>query len=362
MCRESLIGVDLFSGAGGLSLGAVMAGIDVRYAVEEWKYAASTYDSYFNHERKVVNVIQKDISNVSATELCKAGENIFIIVGGPPCQGFSMSNTRSRNMCNAKNLLFKEFVRIVGEVKPQWFLLENVWGMTKMENGNTIVQIEDCFRAVGYDNISSAVLCADDYGVPQHRKRFFMVGNNQGIDFTFPPPCAEKITVRDAISDLPELQNGDMSDSLPYATPYEEASAYAQQMRANSMVSRQNFVSRSTDLVVQRYPHIPQGGNWRNIPAELMGNYADKSRCHSGIYKRLRPDRPSVVISNYRKSMLIHPIQHRGLSVREAARIQSFPDTFIFQGPLMSIQQQIGNAVPPLLAKAVIEQIISYNR
>lgn len=131
-------------------------------------------------------------------------------------------------------------------------------------------------------------------------------------------------------------------------------------MRKDSKVSRQNYVSRNNDLAIERYTHIPQGGNWRDIPDWLMTNYADKSRCHSGIYRRLRANQPSVVISNYRKSMLIHPTQHRGLSVREAARIQSFPDTFIFKGPISHIQQQIGNAVPPLLAKAVVEQILSH--
>ena len=151
-----------------------------------------------------------------------------------------------------------------------------------------------------------------------------------------------------------------MDESLPYRIPANEASDYARQMRARRRRSRQNFVSLNNELVIRRYSHIPQGGNWRDIPEDLMTNYADKSRCHSGIYRRLRYDAPSVVISNYRKSMLIHPEQNRGLSVREAARIQSFPDNFIFMGPISHIQQQIGNAVPPLLAKAVVEQILSY--
>lgn len=129
-------------------------------------------------------------------------------------------------------------------------------------------------------------------------------------------------------------------------------------MRYNSKSPSQNLVSLNNELVIKRYKHIPQGGNWRDIPDYLMTNYADKERCHSGIYKRLKADEPSVVISNYRKSMLIHPFQDRGLSVREAARIQSFPDDFYFEGPISHIQQQIGNAVPPLLAKAVIQQIL----
>lgn len=127
-----------------------------------------------------------------------------------------------------------------------------------------------------------------------------------------------------------------------------------------SKAPTQNIVSRNKDYVVERYKYIGQGENWSSIPDRLMENYADKKRCHSGIYKRLIGGKPSVVISNYRKSMLIHPHQDRGLSVREAARLQSFPDHFIFEGPVSYVQQQIGNAVPPLLAKAVMKKILTY--
>ena len=351
------IGIDIFSGAGGLSLGASMAGIKVRYAIEINFYAAKSFE--FNH--KEAKVICDDIRGIKATDFLKKDEDVFIIMGGPPCQGFSMSNTMSRNMENPNNMLFKEFVRLVAEIKPKWFVLENVWGMTKMNDGKTIEMIKHCFEDIdpGY-KVVWKVLWADEYGVPQRRMRMFMVGNNQGVDFEFPKPFNYKVSVEEAIGDLPVLQNGDMIDSLPYTKVMEDSSSYAQLMRQGSTESKQNFVSRNNELVMQRYKYIGQGENWRAIPEFLMQNYSDKTRCHSGIYKRLKAGSPSVVISNYSKSMLIHPYQDRGLSVREAARLQSFPDTFIFQGPHMSIQQQIGNAVPPLLAKAVMVQILSY--
>lgn len=348
-------GIDIFSGAGGLSLGAEMAGIKVGTAIEIDKSAAQTF--LRNHKGSVV--LQNDIQDVSPQMLIKDDEPVFVIMGGPPCQGFSMSNTKTRNMNNKKNFLFLEFVRFVKDIRPEWFVFENVWGLTNINEGKTQKMIEDCFRAIdGYENISSSILWASDYGVPQNRNRFFIVGNRLGIDFTFPKKHKEKVTVEEAIGDLPSLHNGEMLEEASYTKALNEASAYARKMRKGSNKARQNYVSKNNDLVIERYKYIGQGQNWRAIPDSLMQNYADKGRCHSGIYKRLKANQPSVVISNYRKSMLIHPYEDRGISVREAARLQSFPDTFIFEGSLMHIQQQIGNAVPPLLAKAVFQQIV----
>lgn len=353
-------GIDLFSGAGGLSLGAEMTGIQISTAIEINKSAAQT----FSRNHKEAKVLQGDIQELNPKTLLNNNKPIFVIMGGPPCQGFSMSNTRTRNMDNKKNYLFLEFVRFVREIRPAWFVLENVWGLTNINEGKTQTMIEDCFRDIdGYDNISSSILCASDYGVPQNRNRFFMVGNRLGIDFKFPQKqTTKKVTVEEAICDLPSLQNGEKLEEATYTKPLEKASPYAQLMRKHSDKARQNYVSKNNDLVIERYKYISQGQNWRAIPDFLMRNYADKGRCHSGIYKRLRADQPSVVISNYRKSMLIHPWENRGISVREAARLQSFPDSFIFEGTLMSIQQQIGNAVPPLLAKAVFQQIINQTK
>lgn len=348
------IGIDIFSGAGGLSLGAEMAGFEIRYAVEKDKCAAMTYR--YNHPNTLV--LEDDIHNINPLEYLHAGEHVNIVFGGPPCQGFSFSNTRTRNLQNPSNNLFEEFLRFVSVLLPDWFLFENVEGFYRFEKGFLRDKVKHCFEELGY-TVNDSILIASDFGVPQHRNRFIMVGNRNGLLFRFPEKHPKVYSVIDAIGDLPELTNGQMDDSLPYKCSVKEASEYAQMMRRGSRTSKQNYVSRNADYVVERYKFIAQGENWEAIPEELMTNYKNKNLCHSGIYKRLVANKPSVVISNYRKNMLIHPYQDRGLSVREAARLQSFPDKFIFKGNLMSIQQQIGNAVPPLLAKAVFNQILS---
>lgn len=147
-----------------------------------------------------------------------------------------------------------------------------------------------------------------------------------------------------------------MVDVRPYRC--EPHSDYAREMRGTGVNCGNHLVTRNAPYVIDRFKHVPAGGNWSDIPAEQMKNYADTSRCHTGIYRRLDPRKPSVVIGNFRKNMLIHPSQNRGLSVREAARLQSFPDSFVFKGSIGFQQQQVGNAVPPLLARAVFEVIL----
>jgi DNA (cytosine-5)-methyltransferase 1 len=201
------------------------------------------------------------------------------------------------------------------------------------------------------------------YGVPQKRYRLFFVGRRKG---TIPDPPiprnAAPSTVRDAIADLPELVVGARLDRLAYRPI--RPSHYARSMRHGAESCTGHLVSENNALVQRRYKHIPPGGNWRDIPKHLMKNYAnlidDRSR-HTGIYRRLVWDEPSVVIANYRKNMLVHPEQHRGLSVREACRLQSIPDSYHFSGSIGLQQQQISNAVPPLLAKAVFTQIIQHS-
>lgn len=343
-------GVDIFSGAGGLSIGAHNAGIFVPLAIEKDISAAKTFQR--NHPN--AKVITDDIKNVNPKLLLS--KKPFIVFGGPPCQGFSLSNSRTRNNYNLNNFLYNEFIRFIKELQPKWFLFENVEGIVSFNNGNTVKTIEHDFNSLGY-TVNYKIVTASDYGVPQDRNRFILVGNRNGIEFEFPKGKKKKVSVFDAIGDLPVLQNGQKEDKLPYRN---KPSYYAKKMRNGSKYARQNYVSKNTDLVLERYKYIKAGQNWKAIPDRLMQNYSNKNNCHSGIYRRLSPEKPSVVISNYRKNMLIHPEQNRGLSVREAARLQSFPDDFVFEGSLMHIQQQIGNAVPPLLAEAIFKQILSY--
>ncbi len=352
---ERLIGIDIFSGAGGMTLGAEKAGIKVVSAVENDLYSSQTYK--YNH--KSTHIIIEDIRKVDAQ---KTGFNPpFIVFGGPPCQGFSTSNTKTRNLDNPKNWMFKEFIRFIEVLKPVWFVFENVEGFKTFNQGSFVKELELNLINIGYNNIYSDILNASDFGVPQNRRRFFMAGNNKGIKFEFPVPDKHfrKITVYEALHDLPSLKNGDNFEELPYKTDnFEKVSSYAGTMRVNSKSSKQNIVTRNKDYVIDRYAYIKPGQNWEVIPKDLMKNYKSLDNCHSGIYKRLNPDEPSTAIANFRKNMLIHPFEDRGLSIREAARLQSFPDDFIFKGPFGFIQQQIGNAVPPLLAEAVFSHII----
>lgn len=348
-----MIGAEVFSGAGGMSIGAKLAGVDIQLAVEIDKYAAQT----FLHNHKDAIVINNDIRNVKAIPL-KKNRQPSVLFGGPPCQGFSRSNHRTRNKENPNNWLFEEFSRLTQSWNPDWVVLENVQGLLGTEDGIFLEQILERLSKTGY-TATYKVLNAKYYGVPQNRERLFIVGSRHGITFDFPEKATDKIiTVKQALSDLPELENGNTIHTLQYKT--KRITNYAKELRGDLFLCTNNGVSRNTDIVLKRYEHIPQGGNWQDIPTRLMKSYADISRCHTGIYHRLDENKESLVIGNYRKNMLIHPWQNRGLSVREAARLQSFPDDFEFKGNLGDQQQQVGNAVPPKLAKAIFDKLLSY--
>lgn len=351
------VAVDIFSGAGGMSIGSIMAGIEPILAVEFDMHAAKTYET--NHPK--TKVLQRDIKTVNPLEHTE--KNPFILFGGPPCQGFSVANTKTRNLDNSNNWMFKEYLRFVKDLEPEWFLFENVVGFKSFDKGKFAVEVEEELKALGYET-NSTVLNASDFGVPQDRKRFFIVGhriNKGGIKFNFDelPKEKQKVTVGEALSDLPSLVNGDKIDKTDYRFP--PTNSYVTKMRNKSEYASQNFVTENKPHIIERYKVIKQGENWEAAKSNgLLETYSSTKHTHSGIYKRLEEDKPAVTIANYRKSMLIHPHENRGLSLREAARLQSFPDDFIFKGTLSFQQQQVGNAVPPLLAKVIFEKIIKY--
>lgn len=349
-----MIGIEIFSGVGGMSLGASMAGINTALAIEIDKQAAKT----FAHNHPNSKILISDIRDVRAIELETKKNQQKILFGGPPCQGFSKSNVKGRTINNPKNWLFEEYLRITELWKPDWFVLENVQGLLVTQKGLFLDKILEGFHKLGY-SIQYQVLNSKNYGIPQSRERLFVVGSLHNEPFVFPKPTNidHFITVADALRDLPDLENGNLDGEYSYKNV--KASDYAKFLRNNERVCVNNGVSKNKDNIIKRYEYIKQGGNWKNIPLELMGSYKDVSRCHTGIYHRLDENKPSVVIGNYRKNMLIHPWQNRGLSVREAARLQSFPDSFKFLGTINSQQQQVGNAVPPLLAKKIFEKILN---
>jgi DNA (cytosine-5)-methyltransferase 1 len=340
-----MIGVDLFSGAGGMSLGAQWAGVQVKVAVEANRHAAATFAS--NHPEVVM--IPRPIQKIRSIEI-QRGRSELVVFGGPPCQGFSTSNQRTRSSENPLNWLFREYVRIIRHLRPEWIVFENVPGMVITEGGRFLRAVLLAFQKLGY-RTEHFVLNAAKFGVPQNRSRLFIVGSLGNVKLSVPTGVDDVVTVRDAIADLPVLRNGASVSELPYRCP--SRSSYARLLRGRLRRCSNHLVSRNAEHIVRRYMHVPQGGNWEDIPEDQMDSYSDRTRCHTGIYRRLVYDEPAIVIGNFRKNMLIHPTQDRGLSVREAARLQSFPDDFVFTGSIGFQQQQVGNAVPPKLAHAV---------
>ena len=348
-----MTGIDLFAGAGGMSAGAISAGLKVIFAVESDRHAARAYRR--NHPD--CSLFVNDIRHLRS-ETIKAiprGSDATVVFGGPPCQGFSCSNTRSRSLSNHTNWLFQEFLRVVRVWEPDFVVFENVQGIVTTARGFILDIILDGFDKLGY-TLRYGTLNAADFGVPQKRRRFFLIGSRDSSSIDLPTvTMADCPTVRDAIGDLPPLANGATISWLPYRDV--PPSQYAIILRNNTNGVSGHFVTKNNNRVLRRYRFVPPGGNWENIPASLMDNYTNRSRCHTGIYHRLHYDNPSIVIGNYRKNMLIHPVEHRGLSVREAARLQSFADSYEFAGSIGFQQQQVADAVPPMLATAVFQQL-----
>ena len=346
-----------------MSQGFQQAGFDIVQAVEKDERAADTYRR--NHKR--TDLIVGDVSELDpltiARRVALRRGDLAAIIGGPPCQGFSESNRRTRTVENPHNILYRQFFRYVALLRPVWFAFENVAGLRTLESGIVLDAIMAEARALGYD-AQWRELNSVHYGVPQSRRRIFVLGNRIGVPIEFPAPthgfqAKPFISTREALSDLPLLRVGDQRGTARYKTTAQ--SAYQELMRNRRCSVDGNLVSNNSKQIRKRYRYIGQGQNWEALPDELMGNYLDKERCHTGIYYRLRWSEPASVIGNFRKNMLIHPRQDRGLSVREAARLQSFSDDYTFVASIGFQQQQVADAVPPLLAQAVA-QVLKRNK
>jgi DNA (cytosine-5)-methyltransferase 1 len=348
--------LDLFAGAGGLSTGFGRAGFEIALATDIWKEAATTYQ--FNHSE--TPFILDDIHDLEPDLLLETAqvEHFDVIIGGPPCQGFSTLG--KRDVEDPRNRLFREFIRLVKDIRPKVVVIENVAGLLIMDNGRVRENIEKSLHSIGYQVTSEQLLSAN-YGVPQLRRRAFFVGvrNDLDIRFSFPAPThgedmVDYLTVWDAIGDLPELSAGEIKKKYESQTFTE----YQRQRRKNCKHLQNHQAANHCPRLVKTISFVPDGGNRQSIPPE----YQPKSGFHNS-YSRLASFKPAVAVtSNLRKpssARAIHPFQNRGLTVREGARLQSFDDDYIFCCSRTSQYLQVGNAVPPLLAQVVAQEIFN---
>ncbi|MEQ1557393.1 MAG: DNA cytosine methyltransferase [Methyloglobulus sp.] len=380
--------VDLFSGAGGLSCGLKQSGFTPLLANELVPRYAETYQK--NHQD--TQVIVGDVRQVSETNIkrllgVEEGE-IDLVAGGPPCQGFSI-NAPIRTLDDARNHLFKDFLRVVSCLEPRAVLIENVPGIISLGKGTVVAQIYAELEALGY-KVKHKILFAGHYGIPQMRYRTVFIGiRNYKGDISFPEPEFEakavanfagakelclttlpsifypdikpQVNVWDALSDLPEVENNQTVSPGKYAS--EPQNAYQDYLRENCSILTEHHCARIAEINLERLKHIPQGGSWRDIPYELLPTGLKRARRsdHTKRYGRLHPDSLcSTVLTKCDPhwGSFFHPTQNRVISVREAARIQSFPDHYQFSGSITQQYEQIGNAVPPLLGKVIGSEIM----
>jgi len=346
--------LDLFCGCGGLSLGFKMAGFDIVGGIDFDKDSILTYSKNF---KKSIN-FNLDISSISNEEIKKMYSGIDVLIGGPPCQGFSTANMQQKQKKDDKrNLLFFDFIRFVEILKPKVVLIENVSGILTKNKGFAKKGIENKLASLGY-LVSQKILFASDYGVPQKRKRNFFIGikncNKKCFDFSY----LEKqkiVTVGEAISDLYILENN--VDTFKYSN-IPIFSEYQRLMRKNAKGKVLNHnISYPNKKVLERIKFVREGRNWQDVPIYLWEN--NRTNRHSSAYKRLDSANVSITIDTGHMNYF-HPKFDRTPTVRESARLQSFPDDFYFEGNKGSQLRQVGNAVPPLLSKRIALVIKKY--
>lgn len=376
--------IDLFCGAGGITEGFRQAGYHSLYGNDVMPEAIETFG--YNHPTAIADC--RPIEEVSPNDIrerlgLQPGE-LDVLVGGPPCQGFSI-NAPERFLDDPRNKLFTHYARFLEEFRPKTFLFENVPGLLSMDNGKVLRRIIQVFSGLGY-HVTAKIMFAAHYGVPQERWRLILLGSQfgevqhpepthyasgranfrGGSTMTFQLTDSDRerllpaVTVGQAIGDLPRLEMGEGSEVIGYTI--DPHSYYAQAMRNPDGITFNHFAAKLAKQNEERMKHVPPGGSWRDIPYELLPKGMQRARRsdHTKRYGRLHNDRLSGTVltkCDPHWGTVFLPDQNRSLTVREAARFQSFPDTYKFLGPRVSQYVQVGNAVPVLMAKAIANQL-----
>ena len=337
--------IDLFAGCGGLSKGFMDAGFDIIVGVDNDQAALNTFQ--LNHNGAIA--LNADLSKQETFDIIKsiAGKrSIDVVIAGPPCQGFSL--TGPRNFDDPRNKLYLAVIEIVRQYKPKGFIIENVPGMAVMYDGQIKDEILRRFTKMGY-NVECRILCAADYGVPQMRRRLIFMGVRKDIgspEFPTPTHTEETYrTCRDAISDLPSREKELGKEEDVYTS--QPLTEYQVLMRRNCTVLHNHVATAHKQFVKDIIAQVPEGGNWRDLPPGV-----GESRRFHEAWTRYHGDKPSKTIDTGHRNHF-HYKYNRVPTIRENARLQSFPDDFVFTGTKTQQNRQVGNAVPPLLGYAL---------
>ena len=351
--------LDLFSGAGGLSRGFYDAGYDVVLGVDSDEASLRTFKAnHGNTEILKLDLFDHRNIDVIMDFLNKNNIELDVLVGGPPCQGFSVAGPRDMN--DKRNTLYTAMVKLAERVRPQAVVLENVPGMVQTNGGIGAKRVVEDFEKIGY-RMMPELLYAPDYGLPQRRKRVFFVGlRDSDKDFVFPSPTVDEndyITCEEAICDLPSLQTDD--GKIIYGEAVQDyimppQNEYQKKMRAKSDKVQNHIGSIPIEKTRKMISLVPEGKNYKSLPEEYQGIY----KYHEAL-TRYNSKKPSLTINTGHR-LHFHYKWNRIPTVRESARLQSFPDDFIFYGNKSEQYRQVGNAVPPMLGQVVAEAILPY--
>ncbi len=346
--------LDIFSGCGGLSFGFHHNPFfNVVLANDIWFTACESYKANYP-DTKVIN---KDIKLLTKDDI---SEHIDIIIGGPPCQSFSQIGRKNYN--DERGQLYKEYGRILTELNPKLFLFENVSNLLSLDNGQLFYKIISFFDKLDYRCYSKLLDCSD-YGIPSARKRVFLVGIKNSIkNFEFPNQLQrKKITVDDAISDIP-LKTVEVGNSTTYLT--EPQNEYQELMRKNSINCEYHHVNKYSDMVKEKLKYLPINGTRFDLPKQFQLECWKKTKGYADSFSRLKSLNCAATLTteflNPYCNTIIHPTENRTISIREAMRIQSFPDNYILIGTLFEMAKQIGNSVPPLMSVHLAKSIEDY--